>query len=237
MQNESQKMKNLGTGIAVISFYFATLFIPFQLLPFSLLGIDYNMLPLWSRIIYSLFFELMQFGFIIFILKDQLKKDLIDLKEHHNEYFKKYFIYWFILLGAMMISNLLITWFTPNEIANNEQSIHEMLKMAPLYTFITAVFIAPFQEEFVFRRGIRNIISNDILFILVSGLVFGSLHVITSLTSWWQLLYIIPYSIPGFIFAYLLTKTNNVLISGFIHFIHNGVLISLQILLLLLGQL
>ncbi|MCI9233398.1 MAG: CPBP family intramembrane metalloprotease [Bacilli bacterium] len=237
MKNESQKTKHLSIGIGVLFFYFAIIFFPFQLLPFSLLDIDYKMLPLWIRIIYAFIFEVIQFGIIIFLLKDQLKKDLIDLKQNHNEYFKKYFIYWFILLGAMMASNLLIVWFTPNEIANNEQSIHEMLKMAPIYTFITAVFIAPFQEEFVFRKAIRNIISNDILFILVSGLLFGSLHVVTSLTSWWQLLYIIPYSIPGFIFAYLLVKTNNIFVSGFIHFIHNGVLMSLQILLLLLGQL
>ena len=237
MQNESQKMKNLGIGITIILFYFITLFIPFQVLPFSLWGIDYTKLPLWFKIIYSLFFELLQFAIIIFLLKDQLKKDLLDLKKHHNEYFKKYFAYWFILLGAMMISNLLIGWLTPNEIANNEQSIHDMMKIAPIYTFISAVFIAPFQEEFVFRKGIRNIISNDILFILVSGLIFGSLHVVTDLTSWWQLLYIIPYSIPGLIFAYLLTKTDNVFVSGFIHFVHNGVLMSLQILLLLLGEL
>ena len=237
MNHESQKMKNFGIGIIVLIFYFITLLFPFQLIPFSLLGIDYTTLPLWIRIVYSFAFELLQFGIIIFLLKDQLKKDLADLKKHHNEYFKKYFIYWFILLGIMMISNLLIIWLTPNEMANNEQSIHEMLKMAPLYTFITAVFIAPLKEEFVFRRGIRNLISNDILFILVSGLMFGSLHVVTSLTSWWQLLYIIPYSAPGFIFAYLLTKTDNVFVPGFIHFIHNGVLMSLQILLLLLGEL
>lgn len=237
MKNESQKMKNLGIGIGVLLFYFFTLFVPYQLLPFSILGIDYQTIPLWIRVIYTFIFDLLQFGVIIFLLKDQLKKDLLDLKENHNEYFKKYFVYWFILLGAMMISNLLIIWFTPNEMANNEQSIHDMLKIAPLYTFITSVFIAPLEEEFVFRRGIRNIISNNILFILVSGLLFGSLHVVTSLTSYWQLLYIIPYSVPGLIFAYLLTKTDNIFVPGFLHFIHNGVLMSLQVLLLLLGSL
>ena len=163
MKNESQKMKNLGIGIGVLLFYFFTLFVPYQLLHFSILGIDYKTIPLWIRVIYTFIFDLLQFGVIIFLLKDQLKKDLLDLKENHNEYFKKYFVYWFILLGAMMISNLLIIWFTPNEMANNEQSIHDMLKMAPIYTFVSAVFIAPLEEEFVFRKGIRNIISNDIL--------------------------------------------------------------------------
>lgn len=231
----NEKSKNFKNGIGVLLFYFVCMLLPIRIIPFYLLGIEYTEVPLWIRAIYSFLFEAIQLGIIIFLLRNQLKKDLTDLKRHHKEYFSKYFKYWFLLLGLMMISNLLINLATPNNMANNEESIREMFQLVPIYTFITSVFIAPLLEELVFRRSIRNVFSNNICFICVSGLLFGSLHVITSLTSYSELLYIIPYSIPGFIFAYLLLKTDNVLVPASMHFLHNGVLMSLQMLFLLLG--
>ena len=177
----------------------------------------------------------MEIGVIIALLWKDLKKDIADLKKNHKTYFQKYFKYWFLLLGLMMISNLFITLFTTNDIANNEQAVRETFEIAPIYMFISSVFIAPFLEEFVFRKGIRNIFSNNICFILCSGLLFGGMHVITSFTEYSELLYVIPYSIPGFIFAYLLVKTDNILVPASMHFMHNGILMSLQMLMLLVS--
>ena len=78
-------------------------------------------------------------------------------------------------------------------------------------------------------------ISNNIIYILTSGLVFGSLHVIGSLKNLYELVYIIPYSIPGFIFAYVYIKSKNIMVPITLHFIHNGILMSLQIFILLFG--
>lgn len=220
-------------GIVVLVFYFIASF--FEFLPFELLGIDYATLPLWYKVIYLLIYQIVEFSVIILLLYDDLKKDIIDLKQHHKEYFKKYFKYWFVILLLMMISNLLISFFTPNEIAGNEEAVRESFQLAPFYMFVSSVFIAPFLEEFVFRQGIRNVCSNNICFLLFSGLLFGSMHVITNFTSLSELLYIIPYSIPGLVFAYLLIKTDNVLVPASMHFMHNGLLMSLQVLLLLLG--
>ena len=50
-----------------------------------------------------------------------------------------------------------------------------------------------------------------------------------------DLLYLIPYSVPGCAFAYILTKTNNIFVPIGFHFLHNGVTMSLQILLLIFG--
>ncbi len=233
IQNFLSKQNKLTIGILVVAFYYIVSF--FNTLPFTIFNINIAALPLWYKIFYSLTYQIVELAIIIFLLYPDLKKNFDDLKKHHKEYFSKYFKYWFLLLGLMMISNLLVSFFTPTEIASNEESIREMLEFTPIYTFIASVFIAPFLEEFTFRKGIRNIISNDTLFILISGILFGSMHVITSFTAYSELLYIIPYSIPGIIFAYLLVKTDNVLIPASIHFMHNGILMSLQILFLLLG--
>ena len=40
---------------------------------------------------------------------------------------------------------------------NDEKSIIETLKIAPIYTFIITVFVAPILEELVFRLSFRKI--------------------------------------------------------------------------------
>ncbi len=225
--------KQILIGIAILAFYYIASFTQFSL--FELVGMDYTQLPLWIKTSYMLTHQIVMICIIIMLLYKTLEKDIIDLKKNHKLYFQKYFKYWFLLLGLMMISNLLIALFSPNDIAGNEEAVRELFELVPLYTFISSVFIAPFLEEFVFRQGIRNICTNNIAFILISGLLFGGMHVLTGLTSYWDLLYIIPYSIPGLIFAYLLVKTDNVLVPASMHFMHNGVLMSLQMLMFLLG--
>ena len=71
----------------------------------------------------------------------------------------------------------------------------------------------------------------------MSGLIFGGLHVIGNVNSIIDLLYLIPYCVPGFAFAYMLSKTNNIFVPMGFHFLHNGVTMSLQVILLILGLL
>ena len=74
---------------------------------------------------------------------------------------------------------------------------------------------------------------NKILFIIISGIIFGGLHVITGFSSPIDLLYLIPYCAPGFAFAYILADSDNIFIPISLHFMHNGILIALQFMLLI----
>lgn len=228
-----EQIKGIGVGLGIVAIYFISTLI--QTVPFDLLQINYQELPLLVKEIYSVCFQLFMILLIVFLIRDTLKKNFMDLKKNHQMYFKKYFKYWFLALGLMMISNLLIMGFTDSEIANNEASVRELFDMAPIYTFISAVLIAPVLEELVFRQGLRQIFSNTYIFILASGLIFGSMHVITDVHSYVDLLYIIPYSMPGFIFAYLLVDSKNIFVPMAMHFMHNGLLMSLQMFIFLMS--
>ena len=106
---------------------------------------------------------------------------------------------------------------------------------APIYTLIVTVLIAPILEELVFRISFRKIFAHtNFLFIFFSGLFFGGMHVLGSLDNLIDLLFIIPYSIPGFMFAYLYTKSKNIFNPISLHFIHNAIMMILQILLIIL---
>ena len=235
-QNNIKKyIKTFFTGIGAISVYF--ILNELVALPFLIIGINVQNMPLILKSIYSLSYEIVMLTIIYLILKDKINIAIKDIKKNHKKYFSKYIKYWFLSLIIMSGSNILISLINGGQIAGNEEAVRNIFGQTPIYMFISAVFIAPLIEELIFRQGIRNIFSNDKVFIVVSGIVFGGLHVFSSATNWMDLLYLIPYCTPGFIFAYILSKTDNVLVPMGLHFLHNGLMMSLQVLLLLLGQL
>ncbi|MBQ8234787.1 MAG: CPBP family intramembrane metalloprotease, partial [Bacilli bacterium] len=85
------------------------------------------------------------------------------------------------------------------------------------------------------RNCLYKIFKNKYLFIFISGFIFGSLHVFNDSMVISDLLYLIPYCTPGFIFAYILTKSDNIFNTIGLHFIHNGTLMTLQVVLMLQG--
>ena len=207
-----------------------------QTLPLVLSGVDYNVMPLALKVIYLLSFEILMVSAIGLILNKEIKKALTDIKKNHQKYFSKYLKYWLYSLIIMAGSNIIISFINGGGVAGNEETIRQIFTKAPIYMFISAVFIAPILEELTFRQAFRNIFSNDKVFIIMSGLIFGGLHVVGNVNSPVDLLYLIPYCTPGFVFAYIMAKTDNVFVSMGLHFLHNGVMISLQILLMMLGQ-
>ena len=133
----------------------------------------------------------------------------------------------------MAFSNFFINLFN-SSIAPNEQAVRSILGKAPIYMVFSACIFAPFCEEMIFRQSIRNIIRNKTAFVITSGLIFGGLHVIGDFSNIYDLLYIIPYSIPGFMFAYILVKSDNIFYPMCFHFFHNSFLIILQLIALFL---
>jgi len=131
----------------------------------------------------------------------------------------------------MIVSNLFIVTLFPDAMATNQENINSIMSFAPLYVIVSACVYAPFLEETIFRLSIRNFIKNDKLFIFVSGIIFGGLHVITSFENLIDLIYIIPYSIPGFVFAYTLVKSKNIFVPMSLHFFHNTFTILMQLIL------
>ena len=221
--------KGFIIGISTIFIYILELFL--KIIVLILEKINPSDLTLTSKIIYLILFEIMIVSIITLINHKKLIKDFKDFKKNFKNYLEKYLPYYILSLIIMMISNVFINKLT-GSIAGNEQAIQETLTKSPIYIFISAAILAPFIEEMVFRQSIRNIIKDNLTFIITSGLIFGGLHVIGNINTIYDILYIIPYATPGIIFAYILTKTDNIFVPISIHFIHNFLLVTLQIILL-----
>lgn len=197
-----------------------------------LILLGFNKLSTPLKLIVSIIYEILMLLAIIFIYLKTIVNDFIDYKQNIKYYINNYLKYWFLNLGLMMITNIIIINITNINNSTNQEYITKLLGKYPIYTIVATILIAPLTEELIFRLNIRKIFKNNIIFIITSGLVFGALH-LTVATSIKELLFIIPYSIPGFIFAYTLTKSKNIFVPISLHTMHNTLMILLQLLLTL----
>lgn len=218
---------NIIVAISALLIYF--LYSSFELALLNIFNINYETLNTLSRTIFLSIMQILELVIMFALFKNQLKEAIDDLKKNHENYFKSYFKFWIYILIVMLVSNLLIILLTNKKMPANEASIRNLVVTNPFYAYFSGVIVAPILEELIFRRSLRNLIKDDTFFILVSGIIFGGLHIIIGYSGILDLLYLIPYCFPGLVFAYILTKTDNVLVPMSMHFFHNGIIISSQI--------
>lgn len=230
IKEKNTELRNMFIGIGVIFLYFILSGYVYDFI--RIFGINYNNLSTISKYIYLTLYQLLMLVIIAFIYRKDFISNFKEFKSNIVLYIKKYIKYWIIALILMIISNIVISNFTTTFTSENNKAIINELKIAPLYILIVTIFIAPILEELVFRLSFRKIFAHtNILYIILSGIFFGIIHVIGYLENINDLLFVIPYSIPGFIFAYTYTKSNNIFVPISLHLIHNLVMIIILILI------
>lgn len=120
-----------------------------------------------------------------------------------------------VLMSAKMIIGSFMTQQTANDAA-----IENMFKISVntsfMMVFMTAI-AAPVVEELVFRGFLMDYFFTDqpIFAILLSGLIFGSIHSSTNFISW------LMYVVMGIILAATYNKEKNLAANISLHFLNN----------------
>lgn len=223
-----EKVKCIIKGIIVFVLFYCSVY--FQYIPIKLFNLDEKSLDLKTNVILGLFSSLVIFVIYFIIYRKDLKRDFKKFKENRSDNIDTAIHCWIIGLVLMMVSNIILNFIIKAGGANNEQLVQKMIKSVPLVMFIDAGLIAPFNEEIVFRKTLKDIFKNKWLFIICSFILFGGAHVINSAKVFTDYLYILPYGFLGAAFAYAYYKTDSVWTSVFMHMTHNIVLVLLSIL-------
>ena len=230
MSNVNFKIKYLIRGIIVFFLFFYSVYL--QYIPVLLFKMDvHNISPLES-VLLSTFSSTIVLFILFIIYRKELKREFKIFKDNFIENIDIGFRYWMLGLIIMMISNVIITYLLKGGGANNEEAVQKMIKTLPWLMVIDAGFIAPFNEEIVFRKTLKDIFNNPIILCILSFLFFGGAHVISDAKTLTDYLYIIPYGALGASFAYSYYKTNTIFTSMSMHIFHNTVLILLSIFIL-----
>lgn len=220
-------IKKIPKSLLAISLFFSISM--FNFIPILFFNIDTNNITINDKILITLLNDIILMTILIFLYRKELIIDFKKLKENFNEIFDTSFKYWFLGLILMMISNIVIKVFFPVAVSGNENTVQSLIKANPLALLITAGFIGPIIEELVFRTSIRDIFKNKWLFVFISALIFGFLHVIFAFENIIDLIYMFPYFFLGLFLAYMVEKTDNNFSSIMMHIFHNTFLVLLSI--------
>lgn len=126
-----------------------------------------------------------------------------------------------IIIGfiVMMAAKMIIGSFITQQTAN-DAAIEKLFKISVntsfMMVFMTAI-AAPVVEELVFRGFLMDYFFTDqpIFAILLSGLIFGSIHASTNFISW------LMYVVMGIILAATYNKEKNLAANISLHFLNN----------------
>ena len=171
-------------------------------------------------------------AFLAIILFAYRKTIIHDFKEFKKDIISNLELalkYWGIGFLIMVISNIIITVILQEGISQNEETIRTLTDIAPLFMIFEVAIYAPLTEELIFRKGFKDVFKTKWLFVILSGFVFGGLHVISSIETAKDLLFLIPYCSLGFSFALLYHKTDNIFHSISMHAMHNTAAIILYL--------
>lgn len=205
---------------------------------FNLVGINYNTFNYKDYTYFNVLIELILFVVVMLLYNKEFKKDYkifkLNFKDNVIKIISYFALFMALKIGTALISSILsfALNFTLGE-SENQVVVMKLVSAEPLLMIINTCILAPFVEEGIFRLSIRKVFSNKYLFILVSGLFFGMMHIFpTDLPTSLALIYSITYVAMGFYLAYIYTETENIWFVIFIHALNNlfSMIISLALL-------
>ena len=164
----------------------------------------------------------------IWVFKDKLREDFKLFKNN----FAIYMGYILPIMGVFYVIFIVVSLIcmTITKSTANNQNLVEQLPI--LLSLPLAIIYAPIVEESLFRGCIRRFISNDNLFIIISGIVFGLLHTIFAESNIVNLIVLaIPYGAMGSFLAYIYVKTNNMMCNITYHALNNMIAMFFSILI------
>lgn len=203
---------NLGTAIANI---------------LNLAGLNTSSFDYIDLAYYSTLIELINLFIVGLLYRKCLKKDLIIFKLNMKDFINKilhYFIIFIIIKFISSFATIFLDLLLGYDIieTTNQNTINLLFNSSPLIMSISCVILAPVVEECIFRLGLKKFIKNKYVFITISGLLFGLLHVFpTELPYAVALIDSITYITMGLCLAYIYDETNNIWVTIGIHALNN----------------
>jgi membrane protease YdiL (CAAX protease family) len=136
----------------------------------------------WLNIIFDIFYFVFFIIYSIDIFKEYKVLEGKDSNEKTGYFISslvKATVGFFVvkILGAFIVG-IISTSLGIDATSANQAALEEIINVSPLWMLITSVICAPVVEELLFRGAIRRIIKNKRVFVIVSGLSFGLVHVL-----------------------------------------------------------
>lgn len=215
-----EKIEILLKSLAVILSYFV-----YTKVVTSILNLVFNG-HFTDNYFYSFIADLIYFIIILAIYHKDLWNNIIDLKK---EPVKKLLngIKWMVIAVVLQVVTINILNAIGPYTAGNDEAV---ASLPAYYMIFKTIFFSILVEEIIFRKSIRDVIDNKILFIILSSLFYGFMNIVYSDLSGLNILSILPYFVSSLALSYLYVKYDNIVLVMLVKFLYN--LIPLAVTLL-----
>lgn len=173
---------------------------------------------------------------IFFMLKIDFVGDFNEIKVKGIHWIPMIAIgYVYIIIGNVFssyASNFLSNIFgiVQSEAVNQITIMRSLNSSGAIFMILSAVVMGPIVEELIFRKSIFGLFKNDKLALVVSAILFGSIHLIGEASILEALINGLSYFTMGFVFGFIYLQNNkNILAPISVHILSN--LISIVALL------
>ena len=172
--------------------------------------------PLILDVIYTIAYAVV--GFLCLATCFIKKQCIFEKKEETGikKILKEILMYIPVILLSIFINFLLVEHFGGK--SANQSSLDESFKEYPIWFSITTVILAPIIEEFIFRFLPYKFIKNKILYILLSTVVFATMHVSNDPYAFYFIWF---YMTEPLYYGYRYHKTKNIWVTVLLHSLHN----------------
>ena len=151
------------------------------------LNIDLSNIDEKGLAIFQLFLSLFFVVAYSIMYFDIIKNSVINIRKNGKikQFITAIVIGFAALYGAQIVAGIIegilytLTGVEKN-IVENQQVINKLLESAPVIMIISACILGPIEEELLFRGAVSKVLKNKKVFITVSGLIFGLVHVTDS---------------------------------------------------------
>lgn len=175
------------------------------------------------------------FAFVIILYKNTITE---NIKKFFHEYtlWKKVKIIlggFLCLFIVNMIGAMLTSLIIPSSLAldDNTEAIYSLSKISIGYTLFKTVLFSIIAEELVFKKAVRDVISDNTLFVIVSSVIYGLVNIAYSNFSVVTITDFIQCFLFSTILSYIYVKyEDNIIVVMFVKFAYNLIPITLMFL-------
>ncbi|MDD2377643.1 MAG: CPBP family glutamic-type intramembrane protease [Bacilli bacterium] len=186
----------------------------------------FNINDLNTNWIYAFISDFIFFGFVFVLYFDALKSGVKDLKNQFGSKFKLGLKWLIISLIAQALMLILLDSFLP-PLSENMVAV---VDLNIIYMIFKTLFFSTIAEELVFKKSIRDVVSNKVVFIILSSILYGFMNIAyTNITSPIDLLNIFPYMVAMMAMCTLYVKTDNIVLVMLMNFLYNLIPLILMI--------
>lgn len=197
----------------------------------GIFGIDVTKFSNKVLVIYQFIMSFIIFIVLFFTYKKTIKKDYESFRKEKNKnitYIIKMFVIFMIVKYLVSFISVLImtllNFDTSSMTSVNQNLIESYVKASPILMLISTAIFAPFYEEVLFRLGFKKVFKNKYIFVILSGMIFGLMHVFPledGIPLMLGIMQSITYVTMGIFLSYVYYKMDNIFISIGIHFLNN----------------